>query len=114
MAQIAIAVRDAKPSENIDVDDEESLDAEKLLEANSAITAEKEIAADTIGIASANTGPHFLPYVKLTTLELEDLLIHYYESIHKSATESLLQFIRTFYRLSEPQDWGCASQGATP
>lgn len=78
---------------------------DKLLEVNSAIAVEKEIAADTVGIVFENTGHHFLPYVEQTVVELVDLLSHYYEGIRKSSTESLLQFVRTFYKLSDPQEW---------
>lgn len=66
---------------------------------------EKEIAADTIGTVFAATGQHFLPYVEPSVLELINLLTHYYEGIRKSATESILEIIKTFYKLSEPQDW---------
>ena len=85
--------------------DIEDLDADKMLEVNSAIAVEKEIAADTIGTIFAATGMHFLDYVEQCTLELVTLLPHYYEGIRKSATDSLLEIIRTFYKLSEPTDW---------
>ena len=72
---------------DIDIDD---IDPEKILEVNSAIAVEKEIAADTIGTIFAATGLNFIEYVEQCTLELVTLLPHYYEGIRKSATDSLL------------------------
>lgn len=87
---------------DIDIDD---IDPEKILEVNSAIAVEKEIAADTIGTIFAATGLNFIEYVEQCTLELVTLLPHYYEGIRKSATDSLLEIIRTFYKLSVPDEW---------
>lgn len=81
-----------------------------MLEVNSAIAVEKEIAADTIGTLFAATRNHFFPYVEPCALELVNLLMHYYEGIRKSATESLLEMVRTFYELSGAPDW---TPGAT-
>ncbi|KAI5118112.1 hypothetical protein M0805_003466 [Coniferiporia weirii] len=103
-ASTAISVVDRDASGAAD-DDAASIDAEKMLEVNSAIAVEKEIAADTLGTVFASTGRHFLPFVEQSALELVGLLTHYYEGIRKSATESLLEVVRTFYTLSEPQDW---------
>lgn len=94
----------------IDVNNAESVDVDKFLEVNSAIAVEKEIEADTVGIVFEDTGHHFLPYVEQTVVEqtvveLVDLLSHYYEGIRKSSTESILQSVRTFYKLSDPQEW---------
>lgn len=75
------------------------------MEVNSAIAVEKEIAADTIGTIFAATGASFLPYVENSVLELVELLRHYYEGIRKSATDSLLEIVRSFYDISEPADW---------
>jgi importin-4 len=83
----------------------EDIDLDKMLDVNSAIAVEKEIAADTIGTLFAATRNHFFPYVEQCTLELVSLLPHYYEGIRKSATDSLLEIIRTFYDLSEHQEW---------
>lgn len=80
---------DASNANSVDVDDAESLDAEKMLEVNSAIAVEKEIAADTIGTVFSATSRHFLPYVEQSALELVALLPHYYEGIRKAATKSL-------------------------
>ena len=102
-AASAISVTDKDASG--DADDTESIDAEKMLEVSSAIAVEKEIAADTIGTIFAATGSHFLPYVEQASLELVAQLPHYYEGIRKSATESLLEILRTFYTLSDPPEW---------
>lgn len=76
-----------------------------MLDVNSTICIEKEIAADTIGTIFAATRQHFLPYVEQSTIELIALLPHYYDGIRKSAVDSLLEIIRTFYDLSNPEEW---------
>ena len=39
-------------------------------------------------------------------LKLIELFSHYYKGIHKSITESLLEVVHTFYKLSNDlQDW---------
>lgn len=83
----------------------EDLDLEKLMDVNSAIAVEKEIAADTIGTLFAATQVHFLPYVEQCTLDLIELRLHYYEGVRKSATDSLLEIVRTFYDLSDHEEW---------
>ena len=89
----------------MNIDDDDGVDIDKLLDVNSTICIEKEIAADTIGVIFAHTKGHFLPFVEQCTIELVGLLPHYYDGIRKSATDSLLEIIRTFYELSEPQEW---------
>lgn len=76
-----------------------------MLEVNSVICIEKEIAADTIGGLFGSTGAHFLPYVEDCTVELVGQLTHYYDGIRKSSLESLLEIIRTMYELSNPAEW---------
>jgi importin-4 len=85
--------------------EEVEIDLDKALEVNSAVAVEKEIAADTLGTLFAATRERFLPFVEQTALELIALLSHYYEGIRKSATDSLLKIIRTFYDLSGQPDW---------
>ncbi|KAI0042365.1 ARM repeat-containing protein, partial [Auriscalpium vulgare] len=102
----AIAVLDETDAE-VEIED---IDLDKMLDVNSAIAVEKEIAADTLGTLFAATGAQFLPFVESTALELVGLLPHYYEGIRKSATDSLLEIIRTFYDLSNPTEW----QAGTP
>lgn len=83
----------------------EDLDVEKMMDANSAIAVEKEIAADTLGTLFAATQLNFLPYVEQCAMQLIDLLPHYYEGIRKSATDSLLEIVRTFYDISDHTEW---------
>src|SRR6202040_3637178 len=73
----------------------EDVDIDKMLDVNSAIVVEKEIASDTIGTLFAATRNHFLPFIEQCTLELVQLLPHYYEGIRKSAADSLLEIVRT-------------------
>ena len=86
------------------IDLDESID-DGMMDVNSGIAVEKEIAADVIGDLFAATQIHFLPYVEPCTLELIKLLSHYYEGIRKSAINSLLAIIRTFYDISDHEDW---------
>ena len=76
-----------------------------MIDVNSGIAVEKEIAADVMGGLFASTQIHFLPFVEPCTLELIKLLTHYYEGIRKSAISSLLAVVRTFYDLNNPEDW---------
>ena len=102
----ALFTSGASSSTKVDADvDIEDIDDDKLLDVSSAIAVEKEIAADTIGTIFSATRSDFLPYVEQCTLELVALLPHYYEGIRKSATESLLEIIRTFSELSNPPTW---------
>jgi importin-4 len=118
MTYIAVTLSDvaafssgSSPANAISVEDgtadgeEVEIDLEKALEVNSAVAVEKEIAADTLGTLFAATREHFLPFVEQTALELISLLSHYYEGIRKSATDSLLKIIRTFYDLSGQPEW---------
>jgi hypothetical protein len=76
-----------------------------MIEVNSVICIEKEIAADTIGGLFESTGIHFLPYVENCTVELVGHLTHYYDGIRKSSLDSLLGVVRTMYELSNPAEW---------
>lgn len=107
MNLFAVAVIDAISPANglavgdvIDVDESVDLDG-----VNSAIAIEKEIAADTIGTLFASTQIHFLAFVEPCTLQLIQLLSHYYEGIRKSAIDSLLEIVRTFYDISDHEAW---------
>lgn len=99
----------SSPSTAIKVDGAEEffeeLDIDKILEVNSVICIEKEIAADTIGGLFGSTGTHFLPYVEECTVELIGQLTHYYDGIRKSSLESLLEIVQTMYELSNPSEW---------
>ena len=99
----AIAITDESDGKkSVEVED---VDLDKMMDINSAIAVEKEIAADTIGTLFAATKGHFFPFVEQCALELVALLPHYYEGIRKSATDSLLEIVRTFYDLSDHQEW---------
>ncbi|KAH9926267.1 ARM repeat-containing protein [Epithele typhae] len=100
-------------SDEINIEDDET-DLDKLLDVNSSICIEKEIAADTIGTIFAATGPHFREYVEPCTIELVTQLAHYYDGIRKSATDSLLQIIRTYYDLTNPHEWQPGLTGFEP
>ncbi|TFK52121.1 ARM repeat-containing protein [Heliocybe sulcata] len=100
----AIVIQDGGESTRIEIEDLEA-DVDKMLDVNSAIAVEKEIAADTMGSLFESTKNHFLPYVEQCTLALVELLNHYYEGIRKSATESLLEIVRVFYELSGSPEW---------
>jgi hypothetical protein len=109
MNRYAVTVADTTSPANglavgdvIDLDD--SVD-DGMMEVNSAIAIEKEIAADTIGTLFASTQIHFLAFVEPCTLELINLISHYYEGIRKSAIDSLLEIVRTFYDISDHEDW---------
>ncbi len=99
---IAISDDDGHGADGVELDD---LDLNKMMDVNSAIAVEKEIAADTIGTLFASTKHHFFPYIEPCSLELTELLNHYYEGIRKSAMDSLLEIVRTFYDLSDHQEW---------
>ncbi|KAF8216431.1 armadillo-type protein [Mycena galopus ATCC 62051] len=112
--QNAIAIMDEKIDVNgNDMVEVEDIDVEKMMDANSAIAVEKEIAADTLGTLFAATQMHFLPYVESCAMQLIELLPHYYEGIRKSATDSLLEIVRTFYDISDHSEWQ-AGLNSTP
>ncbi|KAH8832771.1 ARM repeat-containing protein [Flagelloscypha sp. PMI_526] len=90
-----------------------SIDLDKLV-VNNAVAIEKEIAADTLGTLFAATQSHYLPYVEQSALQLINLLPHFYEGIRKSALESLLEIVRTFYKLSDSPQWIPAMSAETP
>ncbi|KAF6761661.1 armadillo-type protein [Ephemerocybe angulata] len=102
---------DANGNPSIELED---LDLDKMLDVNSAVAVEKEIAADTIGTLFSSTKAHFLPYVEPCTIELLELLNHYYEGIRKSATDSLLQTVRTFHEISDEPEWVAGLQVVHP
>ncbi|GBE86196.1 ARM repeat-containing protein [Sparassis latifolia] len=99
----AITVMDDMGAVEVDLDD--AVDIDRMLDVNSQICIEKEIAADTIGTLFVSTRRYFLRYVEESTQLLLSLLPHYYDGIRKSAVDSLLEFVQTFYELSEPQEW---------
>ncbi|KAJ1848292.1 hypothetical protein LPJ70_001104, partial [Coemansia sp. RSA 2708] len=72
---------------------------------NTAVSDEKEVAADAVGQLFASTTTAFLPYVEEITAELVQLLNHYSDTARKAATVSLFTFIRTFNKIASPEPW---------
>lgn len=96
------------PATAIEVDgdiEDLDLDLDKMLDVNSTICIEKEIAADVMGGIFRATKKHYMPYVEQSTIELVAQLSHYYDGIRKSSAESLLEIVQTFYELSEAPEW---------
>ncbi|KAI0793650.1 ARM repeat-containing protein [Fomes fomentarius] len=106
------------PSSAINVSDDVNIDEEvnfeALLDVSTGIYIEKEIAADTIGTIFAATKVHYLTYIEQSVVKLLSLLSHFYEGIRKSATDSLLEILRTLYDLTEPQEWQAGYANAVP
>ncbi|KAJ7760499.1 armadillo-type protein [Mycena metata] len=99
--QNAITIMDEKIDANgNDMLEVEDIDLEKMMDANSAIAVEKEIACRHPGDVCA--------------LQLIEMLPHYYEGIRKSATDSLLEIVRTFYDLSDHPEWTAGLTGNQP
>ncbi|KAF9052288.1 ARM repeat-containing protein [Hymenopellis radicata] len=78
----AITIADDDGKEGIELED---IDLDKMMDVNSAIAVEKEIAADTIGTLFNATRNHFFPY--------------------EERMDSLLEILRTLYELSDHADW---------
>ncbi|KAI9302006.1 armadillo-type protein [Cunninghamella echinulata] len=72
---------------------------------NSAIADEKEFAADALGELFENTRSQFLPYVESSVQELSELSYHLFDGVRKAVTGSLFSFLKTFYVLSNQEEW---------
>ncbi|KAJ2850182.1 hypothetical protein IWW36_002090 [Coemansia brasiliensis] len=72
---------------------------------NTAISDEKEVAADAVGQLFASTSTAFLPYVEEVAAELVKLLSHFSDTARKAATVALFTFIRTFNKIASPEPW---------
>ncbi|KAJ2135010.1 hypothetical protein IW136_004441, partial [Coemansia sp. RSA 678] len=72
---------------------------------NTAISDEKEVAADAVGQLFASTTTAFLPYVEEITAELIKLLDHFSDTARKAATVALFTFVRTFSKIASPDPW---------
>src|SRR6266702_1676829 len=57
------------------------------------------------GVMASVFGEEFAPSLPAVVPSLIALLPHYYEGIRKSATDSLLKIVRTFYDLSGQPEW---------
>ncbi|PIA13945.1 ARM repeat-containing protein [Coemansia reversa NRRL 1564] len=88
-------------------DDSEMVDDEDGMpfNINTAISDEKEVAADAVGQIFASTTTAFLPYVEEISKELLQLLDHYSDTARKAATVALFTFIRTFSKIASPEPW---------
>ncbi|KAJ1852953.1 hypothetical protein IW147_005805 [Coemansia sp. RSA 720] len=72
---------------------------------NTAISDEKEVAADAVGQLFASTTTAFLPYVEEIAAELIKLLDHFSDTARKAATVALFTFVRTFSKIASPDPW---------
>ncbi|KAI7878296.1 ARM repeat-containing protein [Lichtheimia hyalospora FSU 10163] len=90
-------------SSNIESDDDD--DDFGALAFNSAVADEKEFAADALGELFENTQSHFLPYVESSIQELNQLSFHISDGVRKAVVGSLFAFVRTFYTISNPDEW---------
>ncbi|KAI9471179.1 hypothetical protein LPJ55_004272 [Coemansia sp. RSA 990] len=87
-------------------DEDPDMDEDELpFNFNTAISDEKEVAADAVGQLFASTGTAFLPYVEEVAAELVKLLGHFSDTARKAATVALFTFIRTFNKIASPEPW---------
>ncbi|KAF9933551.1 hypothetical protein FBU30_005193 [Linnemannia zychae] len=99
--------------------DQDDIDGEDTAEDlnyvfRSAIADEKEVAADTIGEFFQHTRTAFLPYVETSVKELINLTTHMSDGVRKASSGALFNFIRTFYKISNPADWKAGLPVAIP
>ncbi|KAF8976841.1 hypothetical protein BGZ46_007906, partial [Entomortierella lignicola] len=80
----------------------------------SAIADEKEVAADTIGEFFQHTRSAFLPYVEPSVKELINLTTHMSDGVRKASCGALFNFLRTFYKLSNCEEWKAGIPVAIP
>ncbi|KAF9119021.1 hypothetical protein BGW39_000665, partial [Mortierella sp. 14UC] len=80
----------------------------------SAIADEKEVAADTIGEFFQHTRTAFLPYVESSVKELVNLTTHMSDGVRKASCGALFNFLRTFYKISNPVEWKAGLPVAVP
>ncbi|KAG1472937.1 hypothetical protein G6F56_001242 [Rhizopus delemar] len=72
---------------------------------SSSIADEKEFAADALGEIFESTQAHFLPYVESAVQELTELSGHLFDGVRKAVVGSLFGFLKTFYIMSESEEW---------
>ncbi|KAF9953080.1 hypothetical protein BGZ72_005712 [Mortierella alpina] len=99
--------------------DQEDADGEDTAEDlnyvfRSAIADEKEVAADTIGEFFQHTRAAFLPYVESSVKELVNLTTHMSDGVRKASCGALFNFLRTFYKLSNCDEWKAGLPVAVP
>ncbi|TPX62738.1 hypothetical protein SpCBS45565_g06960 [Spizellomyces sp. 'palustris'] len=95
---------EAEDDQSISLDDEDD-DHFPGFSLNNALAEEKETAADALGQIFQACRAAFMPYVHESVTTLIKLLGHYHESVRKSAVGSLLSFLLTFYKMSNPPKW---------
>ncbi|KAG0370011.1 hypothetical protein BGZ54_008094 [Gamsiella multidivaricata] len=103
-------------NETEDLDDVDADETEEDLNYvfKSAIADEKEVAADTIGELFQHTRSAFLPYVESTVKELVELSAHMADGVRKASCAALFNFLRTFYKMSNPEEWRAGLPVAVP
>ncbi|KAF9109703.1 hypothetical protein BGX27_007294 [Mortierella sp. AM989] len=103
-------------NETEDLDDQDADETEEDLNYvfKSAIAEEKEVAADTIGELFQHTRSAFLPYVESTVKQLVELVNHMADGVRKASCAALFNFLRTFYTLSNSQEWKAGLPVAVP
>ncbi|OLY83965.1 putative importin subunit beta-4 [Smittium mucronatum] len=92
-------VTNIEHSDNIDDEDESDFNV------NTAVSDEKEIAADCAGELFTNSRAGFLPYVSEVSTELVGLLSNYSDNVRKSAVSALFAFVTTFSSMSASEPW---------
>ncbi|KAF9156890.1 hypothetical protein BGX20_004147, partial [Mortierella sp. AD010] len=100
--------------ENEDGDEDEDANEESNYVFRSAVADEKEVAADTIGEFFQHTRSAFLPYVESSVKELINLTTHMSDGVRKASCGALFNFLRTFYRLSNSEEWKAGLPVAVP
>ncbi|KAL9938395.1 hypothetical protein V8E36_003018 [Tilletia maclaganii] len=90
-----------------DDNDEDYVDEDdwKDLHVNTAVSIEKEVAADSLATLFSATKAGFLPYLEQSAAQLLALLEHFYYGIRKSAVETLFSFIGTLNQISGASQW---------
>lgn len=93
--------------------DEEELE-EALLGVNSAVTHEKETAANALDELFQNTGSAFLPYIEKSVQVFLDLIENFNENLRKAGMEAALNFIASGNKLLKGQQSGKWVPSANP
>ncbi|KAJ1928639.1 hypothetical protein IWQ60_001844 [Tieghemiomyces parasiticus] len=81
-------------------EDEEIESVDDLLQVNTAVADEKEVAADVLGELFDHTGRAFLPYTLETVNELVRLAEHDADNVRTAVVGALFKFLVTYHRLT--------------
>ncbi|PVV00661.1 hypothetical protein BB560_004946 [Smittium megazygosporum] len=87
------------------LDDQEDEDEGSGPTISTAISEEKEIAANCAAEIFTFTRSGFLPYVTEIVTEIVKLLSHYSENVRKAAISSLFSFLSVFSSMSASEPW---------